>query len=82
MRLLVDTVLEKHAAGISDWLKNTQFGKWYTKTSKSPVFKAKRVVGTAALATLPLAYGAHQLAKSPQRIEKEPSQGALPAAQW
>jgi hypothetical protein len=68
MKYMIETILEKHA-GVIDW---------YKKTKASPAFKAKRLAGKymvgGALIGGPLLYGAHQLTKSPERIEPQQPQ--------
>ena len=56
---------EKRANKLKD------FKSWYTKTQKSPIFKAKKALGYTALAAAPILYGAHQLAKPPEPMAPE-----------
>jgi len=71
---IINKIMEKHAGAISNWWEGLGPVKSYRATAKKPSFKAKKIVGTAALATLPVMYVAHQLTKGPQQMQ-EPPQG-------
>jgi len=76
MQVFIDTIMEKHAAslsGVGAGIRNAWGGlpwvqKWRAAVN-SPTFKAKKMVGKAALVTAPVAAGAYWLDKPEPRPE-------------
>jgi hypothetical protein len=69
---IINKIMEKHAGAISKWWGELGPVKNYREIAKKPSFRAKKIVGTAALATLPVMYAAHQLTKGPQPMQEPP----------
>jgi hypothetical protein len=68
MNYMINKIMEKHAGQVSNWWSNLDHVKNYRAVKASPSFKAKRILGTAALASLPIAYGAHKLTEGPKEM--------------
>jgi len=74
MQVLIDTIMEKHAVsmqGIGAGVRSAWGGlpwvkKWRAAVN-SPTFKAKKLVGKAALVAAPVAAGAYWLDKPEPR---------------
>lgn len=82
MEYLVATILEKHAAGVSEWFKGLGPVKNYIKTKNSAAYKARhalgKTLGITALVGGPVAYGVHKLTKEPDISQNPQLQPAQP----
>lgn len=78
MGSITDVIIEKHAESVKDWFHSTDYGKWYNKTKASPVFKAKKMLGTAALISAPVLYGIHKATESPEPTQVGQKSGLTP----
>ena len=71
MQHFIEILMEKHAG----WLGNT-WGKIpsvqkYRQVAASPGFKAKKAIGTLAVASAPVAYTAHKLSATPEPVRQQ-----------
>lgn len=63
MKILVDTIMEKHAFNIKNWWGGLGPVQKYRQVAASPSFKIKKKIGQTAMMAAPVAAAAHWLDK-------------------
>jgi len=71
MDAFLETIMAKHAGWLGSTLGKLPFVQKYRQVAASPGFKAKKALGTLAVASAPVAYTAHKLSATPEPVRQQ-----------